>query len=70
MIKVGKLWGCLVICEVTSMSTVLLSFCLHLLAVSKSLISLTHDCMSEVARIYCPGEHISVIVCHQQMNGV
>ena len=45
VIEVGRLWRCLVLLEVTSMSSVLLSFSLSMFAVAQALTSLIHDCI-------------------------
>ena len=45
VIEVGRLWRCLVLLEVTSMSSVLLSLCLSMFAVAQALTSLIHDCI-------------------------
>ena len=45
MIEVGRLWRCLVLSEVTSMSSVLLSLSLSMFAVAQALTSLMHDCI-------------------------
>ena len=43
MIEVGRLWRCLVLLEVTSMSSVLLSLSLSMFTVAQALTSLIHD---------------------------
>ena len=45
MIEVGRLWRCLDLLEVTSMSSVLLSLSLSMFAVAQALTSLIHDCI-------------------------
>ena len=45
VIEVGRLWRCLVLLEVTSMSSVLLSLSLSMFAVAQALISLIRDCI-------------------------
>ena len=45
MIEEGNLWSCLVLLAVTSMSSVLLSLSLCMLAVAQTSISLIHECM-------------------------
>ena len=45
VIEVGRLWRCLVLLEVTSMSSVLLSLSFGMFAVAQSLASLIHDCI-------------------------
>ena len=45
VIEVGRLWRCLVLLEVTSMSSVLLSFSLSMFTVAQALTSLIHDCI-------------------------
>ena len=45
VIEVGRLWRCLVLLEVTSMSYVLLSLYLSMFAVAQTLASLIHDCI-------------------------
>ena len=45
VIEVGRLWRCLVLLEVTSMSSVLLSLSLSMFAVAQALTSLMHDCI-------------------------
>ena len=45
VIEVGKLWRCLVLLEVTSMSSVLLSLSLSMFAVTQALTSLINDCI-------------------------
>ena len=44
VIEVGRLWRCLVLLEVTSVSSVL-SLSLSMFAVAQALTSLIHDCM-------------------------
>ena len=70
MIEVGGLWRCLVLLEVTSMSSVLLSLSLSMFAVAHALHHLYMTVWSEVAHILYLGEQTSVIVSHQQMNDV
>ena len=43
--EVGRLWRCLDLLEVTSMSYVLLSLSLSMFAVAQALTSLIHDCI-------------------------
>ena len=45
VIEVGRLWRCLVLLEVTSMSSVLLSLSLSIFAVAQALTSHIHDCI-------------------------
>ena len=45
VIEVGRLWRCLVLLEVTSMSSILLSLSLSMFAVAKALTSHIHDCI-------------------------
>ena len=45
VIEVGRLWRCLVLLEVTSMSSVLLSLILSMFTVAQALTSLMHDCI-------------------------
>ena len=45
VMEVGRLWRCLVLIEVTSMSYVLLPLSLSMLAVVQALTSLILDCM-------------------------
>ena len=45
VIEVGRLWRCLVLLEVTSMSSVLLSLSLSMFAVAQALTPLIHDCI-------------------------
>ena len=45
VIEVGRPWRCLVLLEVTSMSSVLLSFSLSMFTVTQALTSLIHDCV-------------------------
>ena len=45
VIEVGRLWRCLVLLEVTSMSSVLLSLSLSMFTVAQALTSLIHDCI-------------------------
>ena len=60
----------LVLLEVTSMSSILLSLSLSMFADAQALTSHVHNCKSEVAQIFYQGEQTSVIVSHQQMNDV
>ena len=68
MIDVGRLWICLVLLEVTSMSYVLLSLGLGMFAVAQALTSLIHDCIELSSSDILSGGQASVIVSHQQMN--
>ena len=45
VIEVGRLWRCLVLLEVTSMSYILLLLSLSMFAVAQALTSLMHDCI-------------------------
>ena len=45
VIEVGRLWRCLVLIEVTSMSFVLLSSSLSMVAVAEASTSHIHDCI-------------------------
>ena len=45
VIEVGRLWRCLDLLEVTSMSSVLLSLNLSMFAVAQALTSLIHNCI-------------------------
>ena len=45
VIEVGRLWRCLDLLEVTSMSSVLLSLSLSMFAVAQALTSIIHDCI-------------------------
>ena len=45
VIEVGRLWRYLVLLEVTSMISLLLSLSLSMFAVAQALTSLVHDCM-------------------------
>ena len=45
LIEVGRLWRCLVLSEVTSLSYVLLSLSLCMFAVAQALTSHIHDCI-------------------------
>ena len=45
LIEVGRLWRCLVLLEVTSMSYVLLSLRLSMFAVAQALTSPMNDCI-------------------------
>ena len=68
VIEVGRLWRCLVLLEVTSMSSVLLSLSLSMFAVAQALTSPMHDCIERSSSDIYLGEQKSVIVSHQQMN--
>ena len=70
MIEVDRLWRCLVLLEVISMSYVLLSLSLSMFTVAQALTYLYITAWNEVVQISYHGEQTSVIVCHQQMNGV
>ena len=70
MIEVGRLWRCLVLLEVTSMSSVLLSFCQSCSQMPKLGHQLYMTAWSDVAQIIYLGEKTFVIVSRQQMNGV
>ena len=65
MIEVGRLWRCLVLLEVTSINSVLLSLSLSMFAVAKALTSHIHDCIECCSSDILSGEQIYVIVCHQ-----
>ena len=52
------------------MSSVLLSLSLSMFAFAQALHHLCMTALSEVAQIFYLGEQTSVIVCHQQINGV
>ena len=45
VIEVGRVWRCLVLLEVSSISYVLLSLSLSMSAVAQALTSLMHDCI-------------------------
>ena len=45
VIEEGRLWRCLVLLDVTSMSSVLLSLSLGMFVVAQALTSLMHDCI-------------------------
>ena len=45
VIEVGRLWRCLGLLEVTSMSSVLLSLSSSMFAVAQAFTSLIHDCI-------------------------
>ena len=70
VMEVGRLWRCLVLFEVTCMSSVLLSFSLSMFAVAKALTSPIHDCLERSSSDILSGEQTSVIVSRQQMNDV
>ena len=53
--------------EVTSMSSVLLSLSLNIFAVAQAMTSPIYDCIERSSYV---GDPTSVIVSHQQMNGV
>ena len=69
MIDVCRLWRCLVLLEVKSRSSVLLSLSLSMLTVSQALTSLIRDCIELSSSDIQSGEQTSVIVSHQQMHG-
>ena len=55
VIEVGRLWRCLVLLEVASMSSVLLSLSLSMFAVAKAWTSLIHDCIERSSSDILPG---------------
>ena len=56
VIEVGRLWRSLVLLEVTSMSSVLLSMSLSMLKVAQALSSLIHDCIVSSSSAILSGE--------------
>ena len=63
--EVGKLWRCLVHFEAISMSSVLLSFALGIIAVIQALISLMYSCIEVSSLDICQTKLTSIIACHQ-----
>ena len=45
VIEIGRFWRCLVLLEVTSLSSVLLSLSVSMFAVAQALTSLINDCV-------------------------
>ena len=70
VIEVNRIWRCLALLEVVSVSSVYLSFNFSMFAVDPPWHHIYKTTWSEVARTFYQGEQISVFVGHQQINDV
>ena len=67
VIEVGRLWRCSVVLEVTSMSSVLLSLSLSMLAIAQALTSLIYDCI-DCSSSDIPSRGADICICKLSAN--